>query len=277
MKTRILTLSFFFLLWCCVLHGQEQFPFLGEITAKKVNVRAGQNENFEKINTLPAGEEVVVVDKSYSWYKIKLPLGSDAYVHSSYIKLLSNDIGEVRGNRVNIRAGAGPNFSVLGQLRKGTKLRLEGKEQEWFKIEPLEGIYGWVSDQFVSFKNKEIPAARVVSAPIKNIYRLKKIAETQDQGAGGPESGPESPAAALEIKPVVVSGILVPAEEHLSFQGIYHKLIVNEQSVYYLLGPKNVMDRFAQSKVNIEGRIRTTSAAVSPSPVIIISKITFQL
>jgi len=59
-------------------------PFLAESTGDNVNVRAGQSANFERLCQLSEGEEVVVLDKEYSWYKIQTALTATKQIRSKY-------------------------------------------------------------------------------------------------------------------------------------------------------------------------------------------------
>src|SRR3989338_1380173 len=67
-----------------VFAAQESFPFLAEAINERVNVRAGQSQNFEKLCQLEKGEEVIVVGKDFSWYKIQLPSRTHVYVSDKY-------------------------------------------------------------------------------------------------------------------------------------------------------------------------------------------------
>ena len=102
---------FFTLLFCCVSFksygANETFPFVAEITENNVSVRAGQSINFEKICTLKKGDEVLVTDKQYSWYKIKLPQEAKSFVSEKYVVMKNDHEAEIVGDRVNVRAGAG--------------------------------------------------------------------------------------------------------------------------------------------------------------------------
>src|SRR5262245_22482211 len=124
--------------------AKEHFPFLGEIVSDKVSVRAGENVNFERVDILPTGAQVIVLDESYEWYKIQLPSTAKVYVRIDYITVLKDQLAQVSGNRVNVRAGRGVNFSSLGQLQKGDYIRLVSKMDDWFQIQPVEDLYGWV-------------------------------------------------------------------------------------------------------------------------------------
>ena len=145
--------------------AKEQFPFLAEVMTDKVHIRAGQNKSFESLGRLAKGAAVVVVGRSYDWYKIKLPANALSYIRNDYLQMLGDNIGEVVSQRVNVRAGAGVNFTSLGQLSKGTKVRVFETAQGWYKIEPMEGCYGWVAVEFLAFKSQEIPSQAAVRFP----------------------------------------------------------------------------------------------------------------
>ncbi len=149
-------LSSFFIFAGTTLAVKEQFPFIAEVIADKVHIRAGQDKNFESIGRLAKGEQVVVAGRIYSWYKIKLPNNALSYIRSDYVQVLADNIGEIVSPRVNVRAGAGINFTSLGQLPKGTKVRIIETAAGWHKIEPVEGCYGWVTTKFLTFKFKDI-------------------------------------------------------------------------------------------------------------------------
>ena len=123
------------MLFCPSTSGwaKEHFPFLGEISTDKVSVRAGQNVNFERVDILSQGAKVIVYDEQYGWYKIQLPSSAKAYVRIDYLTLENDKIGKISGNRINVRAGRGVNFSALGQLEKGQYVRLANKMDDWFQ------------------------------------------------------------------------------------------------------------------------------------------------
>jgi len=56
-------------LLCAGMPGFAQsveFPFTGKVTAKDVNIRAGQDKSFELLGNLNQGDQVVVVQQSFS-------------------------------------------------------------------------------------------------------------------------------------------------------------------------------------------------------------------
>lgn len=253
-KLLFLFLSIFFL--PAVSSGQEHFPFLGEVTSDKVNVRAGANINFERITKLDKNTEVVAVEKAYDWYKIKLPGQGECYIHKKFIRFIPDNYGVLNANQVNLRAGPGEKFSVLGRLNVGVNIRILKEEGDWYKIEPPEGSYGWISTQFVRLKSTEIPPAKVVELPSRNIY--KKEIETQ----------------AEEKKEELFSaeGTVEDLGRVLPFKNIRYKLVAQNQ-IYYLKGPKEMFDPFVYYRVKIYGTVDPVPQKISPYPVIAVTRI----
>jgi len=162
---RCVIVFLFLFLSTTIAFAEEKFPFLAEVSAPSVNIRAGQHSNFEKLCRLNKGVQVIVVARSYSWYKIKLPLDAKSFISQNYIQLTNDKTGVVSANRVNVRAGPDPNTTALGQLKKGASVKILEKLPGWYRIEPIEGTYGWVSAQYLTFKSSSIPAPSNPPAP----------------------------------------------------------------------------------------------------------------
>jgi len=85
--------------------ADEHFPFLAEVSKESVNVRAGPNTNFEKIDKLGKGQQLVVLGRSYEWYKIQPLPTTKVYIRSDYLRIKEGTgIGIVLGDNVNIRS-----------------------------------------------------------------------------------------------------------------------------------------------------------------------------
>ena len=113
-----------------VCSAEEHFPFVGEVSAKEVNIRAGQSTNFEIIYRLKKGDQILVLGKEFSWYKVQPPPGSVAFIHSKYLQLQGKDSGVVTADKVNLRAATNFNASVLAQVGKDTILTIVGKKED---------------------------------------------------------------------------------------------------------------------------------------------------
>lgn len=284
-------LSLLFFLLCPPADGrQEFFPFLGEVTTDRVHVRAGQSVNFETLYQLNKGDQIVVADRAFNWYKIKLPTTAKSYVSDKYVQLLSNKSARITADEVNIRGGAGITHTILGRAASGTQVRILEKLEGWYRIEPVEGTYGWVTAEFVRFAAQDIPPTSGL-----RLYARQPI-------SGGPEEPPAAQAPSLvivqepmetgaltaattsqEILPmpkitspmpevVTVMGYL---EQHhgLEFKDIQYRLENNSQPSYYIQGLKHALDKFLHHKVTVEGTVKTNVQSQDSYPVIIVSKI----
>lgn len=119
-------------------------------------MRAGDNINFESLCKLKQGAPVKILDKRYSWFKIALPKNAYLYIKDEYVDLaLGKDTGTVNARRVNLRAGPGTEYSILGQVSKQEKLKVTSEKDGWYKIEPPDGTAGWIHSTQVEFDLKE--------------------------------------------------------------------------------------------------------------------------
>lgn len=240
-------------------YADEQFPFLAQVSRESVNVRAGPNTNFEVIDKLMQGAEVVVLAHSYEWYKIQLPSTAAAYVRADYIKVHRGDIGEILGSRVNVRAKASSDSSPLGQLVKGNLVKLAEKKQDWWKLDPPAGVNGWVHQDFLKLKSAQVPA-QLVRKPLE----LRIDEET-------PQVKPSITPS--DVLPVSVQGWLQALPQPAASR-VHYQILVGGKPVYYLRDAPN-LDRFRGSMVKVEGRAVVEGS--SAYPVLQVKKISLVL
>ena len=268
---------------------QADFPYVGEITAEGVNVRAGQSANFERVCQLEKGDDVIVVDKQFSWYKIQLPDKANSYIHKQYVQYLGQKTGGITADKVNIRAGAGIHFTALGQLSKGETVTLEEELEEWYRIRPVPGSYGWVTGEFIALKSTDTSTYQeALASRLPKEEVLEKIAQelpvdqskAEDQGKGLPQK--ESISAASKkarVEPVIPdNGILsvvgyVEAYEKKGEDRIYYKIVQDGEPVCYVQGPNQMLGRFMHQKVTVDGTVNQKLLSKYSRPVLTVSKI----
>ena len=258
----------------------EPFPFLAEVTSDHVNVRAGQSVNFEKLCQLKKGEEIVVIEKSYHWYKIQLPSNAQCFVSEKYMQLLDEGFGGITAEGVNIRAGTDINSTVIGQLDKGMKVSILERLDGWYKIKPVGGSYGWVQEQFLDFKSHDITTHEQQRSSgdqgIKTAepFKAEPTAQNDQTGKGdGQGNFEQSKHISSDLtKEVAVIGTLKAASPPVSDR-IQHILLVNGQPAYFIEGLNHLLDAFLNEKVSVEGKIKTDVQNQYTYPVIIVSRI----
>ena len=264
---RLLICSSVFLLIALITQGyaDEHFPFLGEVSKESVNVRAGANTNFEKIDKLSRGAEVVVLAKNYEWYKVQLTTTAKAYVRADYLKMADGGlIAELAGNKVNVRASANSEATSLGQLPKGTFVKVVEQGNDWYRIEPPAGTFGWIHQDFITIKSTQV-TPDLFTKPIEPPPAVIKK---------------EEPPAAVQVHAAVVMTAkgLVEALPEPQATDVHYQLVVNGKPVYYLQDMPQ-LSNFAKAVVDIEGEIVTKSPqnTSDPIPLIHISKISLVL
>jgi uncharacterized protein YgiM (DUF1202 family) len=138
---------------------KEKFPKIGHVKSDEATVKAGDNVNFEDLCVLSKTDSVKVIDRRYSWLKILLPKKAFLYISKDYFDLTSDEkgVGMVNASNVNIRAGAGTRYSIIGQVSRSEKVSIISEDNGWYKIEPPYGSTGWVnSEQLTLTEESEI-------------------------------------------------------------------------------------------------------------------------
>ena len=105
-----------------------------------LNVR--NKPNGTKVESLKNGDEVEILDYQNGWFKI----GIDKWVSSDYIH---NTYGVVTASTLNIRSGAGKNYTDIGDLKRNTNVKLLRESNGWYMI-LHEKKLGWVSSEYIN-------------------------------------------------------------------------------------------------------------------------------
>ena len=228
----------------------ETFPFVAAVNSRDVNVRAGESENFERLCQLQEGEDVVVVGRNFSWYKIQLPKKAKSFVTDKYVQLISTAAGKITANRVNVRAGPDIMRTVLGQLDEGDEIHILEKLDGWYKIEPIEKSYGWVGDNFLVFKAKYNPEIRPATAAESVSGNEQKISQ--------------------EV--ITITGLLVK-EPKPPAPNLKYKIAGQDGPAYYMEGSPEIFEPFIHYQVKVEGVLKRDSQNQYGYPIIVVSKI----
>lgn len=122
-------------------------------TTSSVNFRNGAGTSYRIIATLPKGTKVEIISESGGWTKVKYD-GRLGYIASNYledIKINSNTsvTKEVNTDSLNVRSGPSTSYSVLGKLKKGTKIPVISEDSGWSKIN-YNGKDAYVSSRYLS-------------------------------------------------------------------------------------------------------------------------------
>lgn len=167
----------------------DLLPIVQAVT--NINVRSGPDLRFQKIGALEVNQTAEVVGKSEDgfWYAIRLPEAKEkmGWVAKDYVVTRNaDDVGVVTlaptgldGNAtispgkpfisavwdVNIRAGPGTDYAIIGTLKQGASAEIVGRSEDglWWAILFLgsQNERGWVTAEYVQAVNGEsVPILR---------------------------------------------------------------------------------------------------------------------
>ena len=154
MKNR-LVVAFLVLLLPCAYADEVM------VTADRVNLRAAPNGNSEVIGQVMYEERLTLKgDLSEPWVKVGIPERFHVWMYS---KLIRN--GKVAVNAALTRAGAGLNYSVVGEIERGTLLEERGTFGDWTKLAPLPQCFAYITNGYVAAVSPGAPSAAPEARP----------------------------------------------------------------------------------------------------------------
>ena len=117
----------------------EETEDLYMVTCRTLNVRLGGGTGYARIGTLSRGT-IVEGELENGWLKFPYN-GQTAYCSADYLAKIGGDLTDmhVTCRTLNVRAGAGTNFEILGTLSRGTEVEILDVLNGWYKIEYLGG------------------------------------------------------------------------------------------------------------------------------------------
>jgi uncharacterized protein YgiM (DUF1202 family) len=127
-------------------------PGPAEVAVDNLNVRGQAGLKGEFITHVSKGSTVNVLsqinlDKPLagepaSWAKISLPTNVLVWVRSEFVDATNKT---VLPKKLNLRAGPGENYSVLGVIERGTSVSEVITKGDWTQIEPPANAYAFVA------------------------------------------------------------------------------------------------------------------------------------
>jgi len=131
-------------------------PGPATVASPQINVRGQAGVKGELITHLKQGETVNVLeqinlakhsaDEPAQWAKITFPASAHVWVNAKYIDPATKTITV---KKLNLRAGPGENYSVIGNLEHGTQITEAETKGNWVRIEPPANTYAFVAAMFL--------------------------------------------------------------------------------------------------------------------------------
>lgn len=188
--------------------------------ADRVNVRSRPSlRGGEVVTQLTRGQRVLVFEEGLpalfadepvtEWVRIELPAGTRVWVSAEYVDPVRN---EVSARLLNVRAGPGEDFAVLGRVGRGVGLTVLGSTNGWLEVQAPRGLSGFVAAHLLE---PAPPTDTPVTAPPADAP-TKAPAPAPAPPANDP--APETPAAPPvpgpaadpEVQPETAAAVAAP-------------------------------------------------------------------
>jgi uncharacterized protein YgiM (DUF1202 family) len=154
------------------LKTEPLVPGPATVVASNVNVRGQAKLKSEVVTRITKGQTVTVLEEIVlnnsgpeepsAWAKILLPPNAHVWVNSSFIDATSKT---VRPKKLNLRSGAGENYSVIGLLLHGDAVKELNTKGEWTEIEAPANAFAFVAAQYLRQEAPAVAAAPTTPAP----------------------------------------------------------------------------------------------------------------
>ncbi len=148
----------------------EQTPSSGQtgkVTGSVVNLRSGPGTTYGVVGKAVSGDVLTILGKTDGWYKVSYQ-GSEAYITGDYF-VAAGSVGSDAGNAsggtsdyssvtgkgtvtgavVNLRAGPGTNYSIVGQVLRERVFDVYGETNGWYVVD-FNGTKAYISATYLS-------------------------------------------------------------------------------------------------------------------------------
>ena len=157
----------------------------GTVQAKltaDVNLRRGAGTNYGVIKVIGTGTTVTVTDASNSqWYKVKLSDGTEGYLFSEYLKVISGNIDSAKPSAtptptpapsngtvqakttsdLNVRKGPGTSYGIIKVIDMNVTVTItEATNSSWYKVKLSDGTEGYLAAQYLKITSGDINSVK---------------------------------------------------------------------------------------------------------------------
>ena len=119
-----------------------------------LNVRSGPGTSYSVVTVMKKGTSATKLEQHGNWAKVSVN-GKTGFASMKYLtgtpgsQPKTNETVYVTASSLNVRSGAGTNYSVIGNLKKGASATVVSNSNGWSKIKYGSG-YGYISSQYTS-------------------------------------------------------------------------------------------------------------------------------
>ena len=248
-------------------------------TTAGVNLRRGAGTSFGVIRVVATGTTVTVTEATNAqWYKVKLSDGTEGYIFTEYLNVISGDIDSVKPDEddtpdtsgavtartttdINLRSGPGTTYGVIMVVDENVTVTVtEATNSEWYKVRLADGTEGYFSAQYLKIVSGDIDSVKPDDSGDK---------EDEDDGGSDLEGTGEylrtttgvnlrkGPSTSTDVLTVLNSGTIVEVIDR-DTQGWVHVRTTSGRVGYV---SADYVTAYTPSGTN--GSVSTTSATIA--------------
>lgn len=242
-------------------------PGPAEVTVSNLIVRGQAGLKGEVVAHLMKGDTVTVLsqitlakhaaDEPAHWAKIAYPANTPVWVSAKYIDAANN---AVVAKKLNLRAGAGENFSIVGVLEQGAKVNPVSTKGGWMKIEAPSDAYAFVAAMYLKAKEAAPTPPAPTPLPVEPAPTPTPtpVPEATSIVTTPPAPPVEiTPAPTPEPAPVVTTPPVVPVINPNVPRIVAHEGVV--RGVGSLVAPSDYLLYDPRTDVNVDFLLTTTT------------------
>jgi len=206
--------------------AEDAPPYMGEITADRVNVRAGPSINYEILAVLGTGDTVGVRETDGTWCRIDLPRGAEAWMAAEFLETESKPPSDevwhampahrrrpiravVDATHLRVRARAKLDSSVIGRLDRGEEVGVLFVKDGWARVLVSVDVGASVHGDYVRRAGEYSPPGPLPAAGT-TVLADEDAGVVVHTTGGDPPADPEAALAAAddEYRRAVATGTL---------------------------------------------------------------------
>lgn len=259
------------LAWCVPAHATH----LVKVTGHNVNLRAKPSLSAEVVSQADEGDILIARSFKQDWVEVIPEDRVDFWVHSDFVS-----DGQVTATKLNVRAGAGINYSTVCVLKRGDTIAVRGEFGEWLKIAPPLDASLWISAKLVELLRTDKkgdkpvkpwvgpkpPVPEVVAPVASAVSTSAPPDQPGTEASRGPsqDRGASSASSRQKLVPLEGQGETIQVRGTLRRVGFLRrgpaKFRLVEESRYrshslcYVRGNMEQLDSFVGTTMTIKGR-----------------------
>ncbi|MGH8022477.1 MAG: SH3 domain-containing protein, partial [Limisphaerales bacterium] len=206
-------------------------PGPAQVAVKNLTARGQAGLKGEEVGRLSKGETVNVLEQidlarhsagePSQWAKISFPKKGRVWVMARFV----HD-GTVATKKLNLRAGPGENYSVVGVIDQGTPVNQIGAKGGWMKIEPPANAYAFVAAGYLT--QEGLPPSAVATS--SETPPAPTAVQPPQQIITAPPPQPPPPPPQPTVRIVQHEGVIGPVGSVIA------------PTAYKLYDPKTMLD-----------------------------------